>query len=364
MISDGAVIGKPLKRSSCANCGHGFHFESISERDVREIYGENYSIGLRDTAAEVERSLEYDRQVRVFLAGLVGEVNFKTIIEFGCGSGTLLNSLTTNLEAEFGIGVEPSGKVAAYARSIAGERISIQQGFAEQFAHTAQKYTLCLSVNVIEHASNPLSFLRACARTIDETGRILVVCPDGETAGSELLFYDHISSFSSTSLATIAAKAQLTAVANAPLTGVLKGFRIYLFQLAATQVGPSSEHFHFLANQRAEYLRTWSKIARAIDQMSSGQKYGVFGAGEYCDLLHAYCPSVIEGAMFLVTDRPVGSQLYDKPVISTEEFLNSVPISLVAAVHERNWRVVHDRFELAAVPIIHPFEVVSQGAIR
>ncbi len=364
MISDGVVTGKPLKRSSCTNCGHGFHFESLSERDVREIYGDNYSIGLRDTAAEVERSLEYDRQVRGFLADLVSETHFTKIIEFGCGSGTLLNHLTTNLEVEFGIGVEPSAKVAAYASSIAGERVFIQQGFAEQFADTAQRDTLCLSVNVIEHASNPLAFLQACARTIDETGRVLIVCPDGEAAGSELLFYDHISSFTSRSLATIAARARLTAIADAPLTGVLKGFRIYLFRLMTTVVRSNCGDFQSLADQRIDYLRTWSKIAGAVDQTLVGQKYGVFGAGEYCDLLHAYTPALIEGAMFLVADRPLEKQLYDKLVISTEEFLKSAPISLIAAVHERNWRVIHDRFKLASVPIIHPFEVVSQDALR
>jgi hypothetical protein len=68
--------------------------------------------------------------------------------------------------------------------------------------------------------------------------------------------------------------------------------------------------------------------------------------------------------MFLVADRPLEKQLYDKPVISTEEFLKSAPISLIAAVHERNWRVIHDRFKLASVPIIHPLEVGSQDALR
>ncbi len=365
MISDGAVILKPLKRSSCVECGHGFHVESLTEHDVKEIYSSDYSIGLRDTTAEVARSLEYDRQLREFLAlEMAGETEFSKIIEFGCGSGSLLNCLTTNLDAHTGVGVEPSAKVAAYARSIAGERVTIQEGFAEQYSDITQRKTLSISVNVIEHAHDPLAFLQACARTIDETGRILIVCPDGEVPGSELLFYDHVASFTSKSLATIAAKARLAMIANAPLTGPLKGFRTYLFQRGEAKIATSRSNFIYLADQRDNYLRTWSKISGAMGQMLAGQKYAVFGVGEYCDLLHTYSPLVIESAMLLVTDCPVGTQLYDKPVISTVEFLKSEPLPLIAAVHERNWQLVHDRFGLAAVPINHPFEVASQEANR
>jgi len=337
--------------------------KSLTEQDVKEIYSGDYSIGLRDTSAEVARSLEYDRQIRDFLTlEMAGDANFSKVVEFGCGSGSLLNRLTTNLDAQIGIGVEPSAKVAAYAQSIAGERVTIQLGYAEQFSDTAQRETLCVSVNVIEHARDPMAFLQACARTIDETGRILVVCPDGEAVGSELLFYDHVSSFTAKSLSTIAAKAGLTMIANAPLIGTLSGFRIYLLQHGVERITKPVCKFISLADQRGHYLRTWSNIAGAVDKMLAGQKYAVFGVGEYCDLLHAYSPTLIEHAMFFVTDRPMASGLFKLSVISTEEFLKSTPISLIAAVNERSWGVIHERFRLTAVPIIHPFEVASQEA--
>jgi 2-polyprenyl-3-methyl-5-hydroxy-6-metoxy-1,4-benzoquinol methylase len=364
MVSDGKVISNPLRRGSCNNCGHGFHAQNFSEEQIKEIYSADYSIGLRDAVAEAARSAEYGRQIEAFLTHHLGrEANFSKIIEFGCGSGTLLNHLTNSLGAQIATGVEPSSSVAAHARSIVGGRISIHEGFAEQFEASAHRYNLCLSVNVIEHTRNPHGFLQACRRVINKTGNILVVCPDGEIAGSELLFYDHISNFTIASLAMIVAAANLRMVASSPLTGDLQGFRIHLLRVGASDLDNKSRGFEFLSQERAEYLNTWSRMQGAADRMLEGRKYGIFGTGEYSDLLHAYSPSVIENAEFFVRDQPVETDFYNKPVVSAKDFLSFPRIPLIAAVHERSWPLVRDRFRLEDVQIFHCLEIARQGAI-
>jgi SAM-dependent methyltransferase len=364
MVSDGKVISSPLRRGSCNNCGHGFHTRNFSEEQIKEIYSADYSIGLRDTVAEAARSAEYGRQIEAFLARHLGkEGNFSKIIEFGCGSGTLLNHLTNSLGAQIATGVEPSSRVAAYARSIAGSRVSIHEGFAEQFEESAHCYNLCLSVNVIEHTRNPHGFLQACRRVIDKTGNIVVVCPDGEIAGSELLFYDHLSNFTSASLAKIVAGVSLRMIASSPLTGVLQGFRIHLLRLGDAALDNRSHGFEFLTQQRAEYANTWSRMQDAADRMLKGQRYGIFGTGEYSDLLHAYSPSIIENAEFFVRDQPVETNFYSKPVVSTGDFLSFPKMPLIAAVHERSWPLVRDRFRSEDVRIFHSLEIAREDAI-
>lgn len=364
MVSDGKVISNPLRRGSCNDCGHGFHAQNFSEEQIKEIYSADYSIGLRDAMAEAARSAEYGRQIEAFLTHHLGKGgNFSKIIEFGCGSGTLLNDLTNRLGAQVATGVEPSSRVAAYARSIAGGRISIHEGFAEQFEESAHSYNLCLSVNVIEHTRNPHGFLQACRRVIDNTGNIIVVCPDGEIAGSELLFYDHLSNFTSASLAMIVAGVNLRMIANSPLTGGLQGFRIHLLRSGGGALDNQSRAFGFLSQQRAEYVNTWSRMQDAADRVLKGWKYGIFGTGEYSDLLHAYSPSVIENAEFFVRDQPVETNFYSKPVISTKDFLSFPKMPLIAAVHERSWPLVRDRFRSEDVPIFHSLEIARQDAM-
>ena len=364
MVSDGKVVSNPLKRCSCNNCGHGFHTQNFSEEQIKEIYSADYSIGLRDAVAEAARSAEYSRQIEAFLTHHLGnEANFSKIIEFGCGSGTLLGHLTNRLGAQISTGVEPSSRIAANARSNVGGRISIHEGFAEQFEASRPGYNLCLSVNVIEHTRNPLGFLQACRRVIDKTGNIVVICPDGEIVGSELLFYDHISNFTSASLAMIVASANLRMVANSPLTGSLQGFRIYLLQFGDADLDNQTRGFAFLSQERAEYVNTWSKIRDATNRVLKGRKYGIFGTGEYSDLLHAYSPSVIENAEFFVRDQPVEADFYGKPVVSVKDFLSFPRMPLIAAVHERSWSLIRDRFGSEDVPIFHSLEIARQDAI-
>ena len=364
MVSDGKVISSPLRRGSCNNCGHGFHTRNFSEEQIKEIYSADYSIGLRDAVAEAARSAEYGQQIEAFLTRHVRKGgNFSRIIEFGCGSGTLLNHLTNSLGAQVATGVEPSSRVAAYARSISGGRVSIHEGFAEQFEESAHCYDLCLSVNVIEHTRNPHGFLQACRRVIDKTGNIIVVCPDGEIAGSELLFYDHISNFTSASLAMIVAGVNLRMVANSPLTGGLQGFRIHLLRWGDADVDNPSHGFVSLTQQRAEYVDTWSRMQDAAERMLKGRKYGIFGTGEYSDLLHAYSPSIIENAEFFVRDKPVETNFYSKSVVSTKDFLSFPKMPLIAAVHERSWPLVRDRFRSEDVPIFHSLEIARGDVI-
>ena len=364
MVSDGKVVSNPLERCSCNNCGHGFHTQNFSEEQIREIYSGDYSIGLRDSVAEAARSAEYSRQIEAFLMHHLGnEANFSKIIEFGCGSGTLLSHLTNRLGARIATGVEPSPRIAANARSNVGDRISIHEGFAEQFEETAPDYNLCLSVNVIEHTRNPRGFLQACRRVIHKTGNIVVICPDGEIVGSELLFYDHISNFTPASLAMMAASANLRIVANSPLTGGLQGFRVYLLRFGDADLDNQARGFEVLSQERVEYVNTWSKVQDTTSGALKGRKYGVFGTGEYSDLLHAYSPSVIENAEFFVRDQPVEADFYGKPVVSVKDFLSLRRLPLIAAVHERSWPLVRDRFRSEDVQIFHSLEIARQDLI-
>lgn len=364
VISDGSVVSTPLRRRTCNNCGHGFHALDLGEEQVRAIYGSDYSIGLRDATAEVARSIEYGRQIKTFLAHHLGsEADLSKIVEFGCGSGTLLNHLHHRLGSQVATGVEPSSRVVSYARSIADRGVSIHQGFAENFDENPHTYDLCLSVNVIEHTHDPRGFLQACKRTVSETGSIVVVCPDGDVVGSELLFYDHVSSFTSASLAKIMASVDLRIVGSAHLTGSLQGFGIHLAKLGNGDLENRSRNNGLPTKERAKYLNTWSRIENSTYRLLRNRKYGIFGTGEYCDLLYAYSPSVVENADFFVRDQPIETELHNKPVLSTNDFLNLPQIPLVAAVHERGWSPVCERFRSKGILIFHPFEVANQDTI-
>ncbi|WP_460929587.1 class I SAM-dependent methyltransferase [Shinella zoogloeoides] len=362
MVSDGSLVGRALVRLSCAACGHGSHLSPPTQEDLVDIYGKNYSLGLYDPKAERDRSLEYGRQLRSFLEAELGGLPIVgSIVEFGCGSGTLLGSLFKDFGARHATGIEPSSRLVAYARSNVEEEIEIHQGFAEWFDGT--QYDLCVSVNVIEHAQHPAAFLAASHRCVQPNGYILIVCPDGEIVSSELLFYDHISSFTMQSLRLLARANGLALVGSRPLSDNLHGFRAYLFRRGEDDCESLSPDAAGLAEERSEYLSAWGQFENILGREIEGDAYAVFGTGEYADLLYAYSPSVIARAAYFVCDRPTADSRNGKRIVTTDEFLASRPLPVVAAVHERNWFAVRDRFLSKGVSIMHPYELAREGRL-
>jgi SAM-dependent methyltransferase len=357
MVSDGRVIVRALRKSSCLACGYGFHVEALTADELRGLYDDSYDLGLRDRHAERARADAYASQIFSLLSG----GSFGSVLEFGCGAGSLLSVLTERWQGVQATGVEPSAQLAAAALREAPANVQIVQGFAEDFATDAgSHFDLCLSVNVAEHALSPETFLCACGQTIHPGGTILLICPDGEEPGSELLFYDHISSFTRDALAAFARRAGLDLVRSDALAGTLSGFRAHRL-LASEQTDARPAGQEALAARRASLMLAWQGCERAVERMTSGQDYAIFGTGEYADLLAAYCPSVVERAACFVVDSPTGSTCHGRPVMATADYLGGHRIALLAAVHERSWEKIYSRFSVLGIKVEHPLVLASRS---
>jgi len=361
MISDGRLMPRPLRRRSCCNCGYGFHTIAPTSRDLLEIYGTKYSIGLRDVEAGHKRALAYGSQISDFLQAHLGPGrSISSLVEFGSGSGHLLNYLAEQWKCKVVTGVEPSAQLVDYSRRHAAQDAWIEESFAEAFDPQGTEYDLCVSVNVVEHAASPADFLRACRNVVSGEGIVAVICPDGELATSELLFYDHISSFTVCSMKLCAEEAGLGLAESSALTGPLRGFRIYLMR-------PNSEHGEIssiagsaLAKARAEFMGNWRELESSVLAAFGARPYAIFGTGEFADLLAAYSPGVVERARCFVVDKPIEEMCHGKPAVSTEAFLGGADIPLLAAVNLHSWPGLCARFGNYRRDIFHPYELAQK----
>ncbi|MHA6645995.1 class I SAM-dependent methyltransferase [Mesorhizobium sp. A623] len=321
------------------------------------FYDDTYDLGLRDADADQRRAREYARHIEAFLAQHFDRPpRGMTIVEFGCGTGALLNCLVDQGIAVRGLGIEPAAKLAEAARTCAGRNIVIREGFAENGVVIGGSHDLCVSVNVIEHALDPVSFLAACRASITEEGMIVTICPDGDHPNSELLFQDHVSSFSTTALALVATRAELRLVASAPLTGQQSGFRIFLLQRGQGAVAEPRRSQEQLSRLRSGYLGGWGELEQAVLSVLGRREFGIFGAGEYADLLHAYCPEIIDQAKFFIVDTPVQREKNGRVVITVDEFLAQNSMAALAAVHPRNWSMLKQRFSAISDRFLHPYQ--------
>jgi len=334
---------------------------AIDQRNA--LYDDSYALGQADPDADRNRALGYEQQIRGFLRreGVPVPVG-RSMVEFGCGTGALLELLAAGWEVREAIGVEAASTLAAEAAGKATGSVRVVKGYAEQ-ADVGTSHALVLSVNVVEHAFEPFAFVSAARRAIDADGVVLVVCPDGERPGSELLFVDHISSFSTASMEVIAARAGLVVVASEPLSGQQDGFRIYLLRHAWQSSGSScNSGGEELARGRSEYLAAWGTMEEATLARFAGTRYAIFGIGEYSDLLSAYCPGIVEGAEFFVVDRPVQGEKHGRAVVSLEHFLQRDSLPLLTAVHPRNWRALSQRLAALGRETFHPYQFTSLGS--
>ncbi|MFK7878304.1 class I SAM-dependent methyltransferase [Roseobacter sp.] len=355
MLSDGQTLKCVLRKMSCCDCGHCFHAAPPTQEDLLKLFDENYSLGQRDPSAEVHRAELYAEAIMEFLAE--NSIAWpQRLVEIGCGMGSLLSLLAGRWNCQSAAGIEPSQQLATAALTKCPENAVVHQCAAEDLPmQEFCGFDLCLSVNVAEHTLAPSEFLRKCNSTVTDAGHILVICPDGEQPSSELLFYDHMSSFTDASLTSFAKQAGLRKVASRSLTGGLQGFRAHLLDQDNQFPETVSSSYQDLSKQRIEFLERWCQGCSTLGLALRENDYAIFGTGEFADLLATYCAPIVENATYFVVDNSVVESYRGKPVIDTKTFISLEDLKLVAAVHERSWPAVHKRFRSLGAEIFHPY---------
>lgn len=106
------------------------------------------------------------------------------LIDIGCGGGLLCEPLT-RLGARV-TGIDAGERNIAIAQRHAGEselEIDYRQATAEALGAAGERFDIVLSMEVVEHVSDPAGFMAACARLV-APGGLLIVATLNRTAKS------------------------------------------------------------------------------------------------------------------------------------------------------------------------------------
>lgn len=360
MVSDGRVLAAALEKASCRACGYGFHSSPLTVDERDQLYDDSYDLGLQDAAADEARAVDYAEVVTTFIDQHVPGYRREglSIIEFGCGTGALLDRLVQQWQAAPSLGIEAASGLVQAAQARIHHNMEVLEGFAESLSAPASPYDLCVSVNVVEHALDPVRFLAACKASVSGDGLIVTICPDGDQPSTELLFRDHVSSFSAASFALVAAKAGLRVLASTALVGRQSGFCIYLLRHQSDTESASVFATAELTDWRHRYLSGWQDLEEATLAGIADRPYAIFGLGEFANLVRAYCPRIADRAQCYVADRPVQSIRDGREVLDTAKFLLK-PIVLLAAIHPRSWPLLQGQLRLDAEHLVHPYQFCS-----
>jgi SAM-dependent methyltransferase len=136
---------------------------------------------------ETDLALEVDRlelqaelawpQERRLLAGL-GISADATVLEVGCGPGSVLRRLATLVPRGRVIGVEPDGELAAAAR-VAIPGAEILAGSAERLPLADDAVDVAVIRLVLQHLADPVAAVRELARVVRPGGLVVAIEVDG-----------------------------------------------------------------------------------------------------------------------------------------------------------------------------------------
>jgi 2-polyprenyl-3-methyl-5-hydroxy-6-metoxy-1,4-benzoquinol methylase len=306
IASDGRVIQSPLRRISCLACGAASHAQRISDADVNAIFDESYSLATAAPKSDAARGRAYADWI--CKQGLTP----RSILEVGCGSGSLLRELAAAWPRATCFGIDPALPEA----DSSDPRLRLARGFVDDIPADSEPFDLIIAINVIEHVPSPVSFLTTLYSHLAPGGHVFIVCPRAEPPNVELLFHDHIHSLTPRAL-TIAASATPLKIRNHVMAPLAVGdFQLMIFNASDyRQLRVTNGLFQTLLSERRSYLYAWSKLDDTLlSRLGSGSRLIAFGAGQMAAVLHAYAPRAWERIEAIMLDDVSESWMLDKPV--------------------------------------------------
>lgn len=304
MASDWRIVNEPLARELCSACG------LIRRRPTASTGASFYASGYALYAhppgdpREQSRQAEYAR----WIAQATGR-RPRRVLDVGCGNGSLLRALRTYWPDAEMLGCDPSRESIAQGY---GSDLRLWTGTASTLPSDVS-VDLVIAVNVIEHTTDPISFLTALRATLQPDGLLVIVCPDGARPGLDLLFVDHVFSFGREHIGTLLSRAglQRLGASQAPRS-------LGAFQMAIGRRRDATQMKAISAPPRVEdvtrYLEQWKKLDERLQPRIEGPLV-CFGAGEAAGLLRAYAPRTWSPVRACAIDGTPQGRFGDLPVI-------------------------------------------------
>jgi SAM-dependent methyltransferase len=211
----------------CSLCGH---FVSVHDMESPELYGRAYVDATYGDAAGIRRTFERIvslpsdqsdnagrvRRIVEVADRRVGRHGTRTVLDVGSGLCVFLHRMKA--EGWTGTALDPDPRAAEHAR----ETVGVDAVCADWMTATGLgQFDLITFNKVLEHVKDPVAMLGRSAAHLAPAGLVYVELPDGEAAappagegyGREEFFIEHYHVFSLASVARLAERAGLRAVA-------------------------------------------------------------------------------------------------------------------------------------------------------
>ncbi len=194
----------------CRECGHlQKRMDKRWRQEAAAIYDTYDIYHLSDGSEQVKftRNAAETRSLAILrrFAESVVVPDSGSLLDVGCGKGTLFRAFGTMFPGWKMVGSEQSDKCRAAVQAIDGVT-AFHSGPLEQIQGTFELVTL---IHVLEHVWDPVSMLHGLRRFLKQGGHMLIQVPNAFESSFDLMVTDHSSHFTLGSLMTLAEKAGL-----------------------------------------------------------------------------------------------------------------------------------------------------------
>ena len=164
---------------------------------LEAIYKQEYNIGYLQDANEIARPYGEDF-IRYLKSALSKNPSLKSILEVGCGGCVVLGSLKEDGYEVLGIDSSP------FAAAEGGKKgVDVVTDFFPT-EKISKQFDLIFHVDVLEHISNPVDFLKSHRANLSTNGMIIVNVPDVtesiEIGDVSMAMHQHLNYFTEKSL--------------------------------------------------------------------------------------------------------------------------------------------------------------------
>ena len=130
---------------------------------------------------------DYDRRWSFYIGATIretlGRIDLQPddrVLDVGCGTGVLLEALSSTTPGTKLAGVDPSEDMLALARERVDGTVVLKQSYAEELPFPDEVFDVVISTNAFHYFRNPLGALQEMYRVLAPDGRIAITdwCDD------------------------------------------------------------------------------------------------------------------------------------------------------------------------------------------
>ena len=195
----------------CLDSKSGLIHTQILTDPVHRYNGINYSYTSSNSDSSRVHWQNYGRFVRE-----TSQVGASRAYEIGSNDGYLCSQLTANGFQTIGIDASTVMVDFANEQGITSINAFLTPESAAEISSEFGKADIVVANNVLNHANDPLSFLRAMKQLITEKGLLYIEVPywkyQFESNNFDMIYHEHVSYFTLTSLANLLGEIELNIV--------------------------------------------------------------------------------------------------------------------------------------------------------